>query len=247
MKAQIRCAIGLWLWLSSGYALAQVDLDRPYPVWISDHVFYSATDPRVLYLIPKAITRWSPVDLEVPSGSKSDRLRARFQVGIDLHDYHVARSTAWARDKIPEISVLRPLEAEIIPASGTDLPQEFHPELQFLGEADLGGPVPMLLEVDRGRRLFGQDRGRKLFDGLFGAISGAPVRDHVATIRYSFSAVVHGAPVTARSAVALFVGARRRGEKDPYAGLGATGMLIRWEQEAGSCWDTVAPGEICVR
>lgn len=220
---------------------AQVNLDRPFPIWVSDHVFHSATDPKVLYYFPKTLIRKSPVDLETLSG----RLRGRFTVGMDMVDFQFAKTTATSRDGSLAVRILRPLEAEVIPRSGTDLPERFRPELSVLGDWDLAGPTPVALEVDRHYHLIGRDGGKKLFDQVF-LSSG---RDHVAILRYSFNAIVQGKPVTARTAVAIFAGER------PYAGNGGYSSLLeqheavlpKIQNDRDNCWESVAPGDFCIR
>jgi len=221
-------------------ARAQVDLDHPFPVWVSDHVFHSAADPKILYYFPKTIIRRSDVDLEI----FSKRLRARFDVGMDMHNYFVAQTTATARDHSLDLRILRPLEAELIPESGTDLPTDFHPDLKILGNWDLAGPTPITVEIDRGYRLIGMDRGRKLLDQIFLTNE----RDHIAILRYSFNALVQGKPVTARTAVAIFAGKRaRNGGYRSLVGSPTGDSAPRLRSDLENCWQTVAPGEFCIR
>jgi hypothetical protein len=235
-------AIALALVLCPVAGHAQVDLDNPFPVWVSDHVFHSAANPKVLYYFPKTLIRSSAVTLE----TLSDRLRAKFSVGMDMHDYFVAQTTATSRDVSLDLRVLRPLETELIPESGTDVPHQFRPELTVLGAFDLAGPTPITLEIDRRQRLIGQDGGKKLFDQIFLTNE----RDHIAILRYSFNAIVQGKPAIARTAVAIFAGFRRHVGNGGYRSLlDAEPELasLRIQNDRENCWNTVAPGEFCIR
>jgi hypothetical protein len=242
---KMKFLLGL-LWATA--ASAQVNLDQPLTVGVSDHVFKSNVDPKVAYYIPIAINRVGDVQITQPD---DDHMQARFTAGV------AAENIAEVKSKLPGVDVrfLRPESYTMDPNGATDIGSDFAPVLTPLGDLDLAGPMPYSLRVKKHNHVFGASGAEKLFKQLFGP-SGA---DNVGVIRYQFDAVVAGKPELARSAVAIFVGEKPKpitpmledflthgtitGDRMDSPASGAEVL----QDATANCWDTVLPGQYCVR
>src|SRR4051812_7356490 len=186
--------------LSPVYAFAQIDLDHPLRISPTDAVYRSETDPGVAYAFPKALVRLS----EPLVVSEGDRLKATFSVGVDASETLELQK---ALDQSPyhglKVRFIRPLSVSVLPNSGTNLPESFHPEVSAVGDpALLGGPVPYRVDVDYAKPMIGRSKGMKLLKTVFGRRG----MDHIATVEYQFNAFAMGAPYLGKSVVPIFAG-----------------------------------------
>lgn len=238
--------------MASHLGYAQVNLDQPISVGVSDHVFRSAVDQTIAYYIPIALNRQGPVQITQPDGI---HLQARFMAGVATENISFVKSQL-TRLGLSGLNVrfFRPVDYTIDPKDATDIGPEFDPILSPLGDLDLAGPMPYSLRVNRFGHRFRTSGGTNLFNRLFGK-SG---EDNVGIIRYQFSAIQAGKPQLVRSAVGLFVAEPKEIKTglDRLMNIFSDFSIDHMEPSQGQqflndqdskCWETVQPGQFCLR
>jgi hypothetical protein len=192
----------LALFLVPLFAQAQIDLDHPLRISQTDLVYRSVSDPGTVYAFPKALVRFNQPLIV----SEGDRLKATFAVGVNPEEiFELRKALDQMGMKDTQVRFIRPLNMKIIPASGTNLPESFHPVVTAVDDpASLGGAVEYRVDVDFAKSWPGRSKGMKLLETIFGE-SGM---DHIATVSYEFNAIAMGAPFLGKTDIPLFVGKR---------------------------------------
>src|SRR6266481_1418415 len=265
MKTQSFLTVCLALSLSS---VAQINLDKPIPVGVGDHVYQSVTDPSVAYAFPLYV--------EIAGGSKikEDRryVSSEFTASVSETSLKALQQTIKTNLKRDlAVRVLLGLNAAIADQAA-DIPSEYQPTLLVLGDpGNLGQPVKYELRLKK-------KRGAKQI--LTKAMQSSQAR-HVGTIKYQFNAVQGDKPYLGQTAVGVFVGnfsneypasanlaswsrtfeiASVQALETPSTGLDGgkptiasaslaldrAGIRILTDKDTG-CWAKPRPGEVCLR
>lgn len=248
-------------------AHAAIDLDHAvHTGFQSDRVFPSTNDPKVVYYFPIALNRFGEV---VTSEVDSDHLNVRFSAVADPRDKAIIRSKLDSLgDSALQLDISRPLEFTI--ENGTNVSRNFDPQLQVLGDLNIGEPTIYSLTVKRFPHLFGGSEATKLFNLLFGA-SG---EDDIGHIVYVFDAIAEGKPYLGKTSIPILVGEKSGMvvtpiraalmAESPFLSLSDFAELANapvpnlpivpqpestaiLRDSADHCWDNVKPGQICLK
>lgn len=214
---------------------AQVNLDQPLNISRSDHVFLATNDPKVAYAMPVGLRRLSPVRFS----DDGDRVVAHFDVGIPDSEFNRLGQLLPAASGL-RLEVVRALEADLIPGSGTDLESRQRAIVTAAGDPrSLAGPIRYALSVKKVKNFKTQ------LKQLFGP-RGA---DHIANLRIEFDSFALGAPYKAASVIPIFVGeiATAKLADHLVSAIIAPAAFAMVFDKTAACWQSPAPQTVCLR
>jgi hypothetical protein len=194
----IRLLLALLATCAGSAALSQPTLDRPSEPVLDDRVYIDYVDSNVGYIFPRALVmKGTP---RITRGNENYVIH--FTAGVEIS--HLAKLRAeWAKTHPGgKIELFRGYSDGIIENSATDIPSEYLPRLQPLGDpADFNHDIEYALTVKRQCWFF-----RNLTERLVADVIGANELRHVGTVQYSFVAVLGGQPTVRSTVIPVFVG-----------------------------------------
>jgi hypothetical protein len=190
----------LIIFLSFARVQAQVNLDQPVSVGVSDTVFRSSADGQAAYLIPTTL-----MVLDNPRISEiGGEYRAHFEVGMNKAEFdaitEVVKATLGSAKQPLELRMMKGWDARIDEKGSTDTPPKFKSRLEPLGDAgSLGSPLTYMFAVKK----IGPKQGKESQSLLSDLFSSSKSR-HIGSINYEFNAIRGGIPYQAKTSVGIF-------------------------------------------
>jgi hypothetical protein len=228
--------------LLSMCAFGQVNLDQPVSVGAGDFVFRSSADGQAAYLMPRAL-----MVLNEPRIAEVDgEYRAFFQVGMDAEQFasvsQRVQAVVGAANKPLQLRMLHGWNAQLDAKGSQDTPQRFRARLIPLGDAgNFGASTDYVFAV----RKIGPKLGKET-QALLAELFASNQAKHLGFVRYEFNAVRGGAPYLGQSLISIFA------HQSPVLKFPKTMVMtdvqprILMDAQA-KCWDSIQPGEICLR
>lgn len=234
----------------SSFLFAQVNLDQPIPVGAHDIVFRSMNDGNSAYLLPTRLIALTTPRVEEINGE----YRAHFDVGMDSTQYvdvqNKVQAIMGANNAPLSLRMMHGWNSSLSPAGSMDIPLEYKPRLEALGDAGhLGAPLPYMLAIKKRGPKLGKE-SQALLKKLFSSDSVY----HLGTVDYEFNAMMGGKPYLAQTSVGIFAtntGAldfKKAATRQVVASSRhqALAPIVHMDAE-NACWNQAQPGTICLR